>query len=453
MSTSFRYYAGFALFMLLATLALGVVSSFAFLYPETYNTYLPFYQVHAMHVSAALFWIISAATACVWFYSREAFGKCAPAGKWFALFAGTWMLTVVLIFGFYSIKKFGGREYWEFPPLLCLPLLAGWLFLMTGYFRSLAQAGNKKPYYVLMWSTGISFFLFTFIEQNLWQIPWFRQSLLRDITVQWKANGSMVGAWNQMIYGTSLYLMMKISGDERQAGNKSVLFFYFLSLTNLMFNWGHHIYNLPASNWVRHVSYAISMTEWIFFLSIIHGFKAKLEERRRLKHLLSYKFLIAAEFWLYANLCLALMMSIPAINRYTHGTHITVAHAMGSTIGINTMILLAGLGYMLQIDQLSGNRRSIVLAGYYVAQVSLIVFWLSLIVAGVLKGYRSIALGMDSFQEVMAPVMSALKIFSLAGIGVLAGLAPVVLIFLSRIRMLKVKSQSVNNRTAAVVKA
>jgi nitric oxide reductase subunit B len=430
----------FAIVLLLATLALGVLSSFAFLYPEAYNTYLPFYQLHAMHVSAALFWIISAAVACVWFYSRQAF-QTDVSRRVTEVFAAAWTLTIVVIFIFYSLKKFGGREYWEFPPTLCIPLLAAWLLLMTGYFGAFRKAPNRKPYYILMWSTGICFFLITFIEQNLWQISWFRQSLLRDITIQWKANGSMVGAWNQMIYGTSLYIMVKISGDEKIAENKSVLFFYFLSLTNLMFNWGHHIYNLPASSWVRHVSYAISMTEWIFFLSIIGGFKARLEERRKLRHLLSYKFLIAAEFWLYANLCLALMMSIPAINRYTHGTHITVAHAMGCTIGINTMILLAGLGYMLGIDDLQGMQKSIVLGGYYVAQVSLIVFWLSLILAGVLKAYRETALGMDKFQEMMAPVMSVLKVFSLAGIAVFTGLAPIGLVLLSRVKILKATPQ------------
>ena len=43
------------------------------------------------------------------------------------------------------------------------------------------------------------------------------------------------------------------------------------------------------------------------------------------------------------NLVLSISISIPAINFYTHGTHITVAHAMGSTIGINTLLLLASI--------------------------------------------------------------------------------------------------------------
>ena len=158
----------------------------------------------------------------------------------------------------------------------------------------------------------------------------------------------MVGAWNQMIYGTALFLMVRISGDEGIARGQKVFVFWFLGLSNLMFNWGHHIYNVPTAGWIRHVAYGISMAEWIFLINIMRGFRHKLAEQRRYKHLLPYRFLIASELWVFLNLFLALLMSIPAINRYTHGTHITVAHAMGTTIGINSMILLASLGYMLR---------------------------------------------------------------------------------------------------------
>ncbi len=437
MSLLFRVFIGFTLLLLLATLSFGLLSSWAFLYPETYNKHLPFFQLRPLHVSAALFWIVSGATGCLWYFKTQAFASVDYKKNSGNAFMVSWMLTIIVIFLFYGFKKFGGREYWEFPPWLCLPLLLSWLSLMFAYFKIWKKATNKSAMYIIMWSTGILFFFITFLEQNLWQIPWFRQSFLRELTVQWKANGAIVGAWNQMIYGTSLFIMVKISGDESLANNNKVHFFYFLSLTNLMFNWGHHIYNLPANNWVRHVSYAISMTEWIFFISIIQGFRSKLEERRKHRHLVTYKFLIASEGWLFANLILALMMSIPAVNRYTHGTHITVAHAMGTTIGINTMILLGAISYMLRVDELGADQKKIINVGYYTAQASLFVFWTALIAAGILKGYRSTALGMDNFQEMMQPVISVLKVFSIAGIGVLAGLGTIAVIYIGNIRKLK----------------
>lgn len=431
MQTSLRIFITSSLVLLLATLVFGLLASWAFLYPETYNRFLPFYQLRPFHVSAALFWIISGATASVLFYKRSII---ASTDKWNSIveqvFIYSWLVTIAAIFICYGLRIFGGREYWEFPPILCIPMLVSWLFLFVGYFIPLIRKGSEQPMYVWMWSTGILFFLITFIEQNLWQIPWFRYTYLREITVQWKANGSMVGAWNQMIYGTSLFLMVKISGDENIAKGKVVFFFYMLGLTNLMFNWGHHIYNVPGASWIRDTSYFISMTEWVFLIRMIQGFKNKLEERKKFKHLITYRFIIAAEFWVFMNLLLTLAMSVPAINRYTHGTHITVAHAMGATIGINSMILLASFSYMLNIDTKKAAVKNTVGTCYWLSQYSLTAFWLSLIAAGVIKAYMATAMNLSNFQDVMKPVYPAIKAFSLSGIGLLLGLGTIAVIYI-----------------------
>lgn len=437
MSRVFRIYIAFCLVLLVITLSCGLLSSWAFLYPETYNKYLPFYQLRPLHVSAALFWIISSAVGCLYFFRTPVFKIVNPENIFSKSFMILWMLTVVAIFICYLLKKFGGREYWEFPPWLSIPLLTSWIFLMVAYFSAWYKTSEKAPMYVVMWSTGLVFFFMTFLEQNLWQIPWFRESFLRDLTVQWKANGATVGAWNQMIYGSSLYIMTMLTGDHALANNRKVRFFYFMSLTNLMFNWGHHIYNLPTHNWIRHISYAISMTEWVFFISIIRGFKAKMEDRKKHKHLLTYKFLVAAEGWLFLNLLLALLMSIPAINRYTHGTHITVAHAMGTTIGINTMILLGAFAFMLDIDPINPGKRKLIIYCYYMSQASLFAFWLSLIAAGLLKGYRQTIMHISNFQIMMQPIMTTLKVFSIAGIGVFISLTVITGVYLNNIRKLQ----------------
>ena len=426
-----RLYFISSLCLLLATLVFGLLATWAFLYPETYNSFLPFYQLRPFHVSAALFWIITGAVSGIVYYNNMDVPSWKKSGMSARLFIYLWLATIAAIFICYGCRQFGGREYWEFPPVLCIPLLISWLIFMFAYFsRSEKGGGEPKPMYVWMWSTGIFFFLITFAEQNLWQIPWFRHSYLREVTVQWKANGSMVGAWNQMLYGSSLYLMVKISGDKSIAGGKTAFFFYMLGLTNLMFNWGHHVYNVPGASWIRDVSYFISMTEWVFLIRIIQGFKTKLKERRKFRNLITYRFIIAAEFWVFLNLLLALAMSVPAINRYTHGTHITVAHAMGATIGINTMILLGSFTYMLSIDSQSASRKRIIGICYWLFQYCFVVFWLALIAAGILKAYGTEVANLPNFQLVMAPVMQAIKICSLAGVGIAIGLGTIALIYI-----------------------
>lgn len=429
MNRSLKIFAAFTLSLLLLGLLLGCVAAWAFLYPAAFREWLPFQQLRPMHVSAALFWIIGGGVTGILFFKKEIFGTAEkPALEKGFIFL--WILTITVVFVSYSLKKFGGREYWEFPAWLGAPLLTGWVLLLLSFFKGWRQRPKPAPLYVWMWGTGLCFFLFTFLEQNLYHIPWFRQSFLREITVQWKSNGSMVGAWNQMIYGASLFLMVRLSGDKQIAQSRTAFFFYFLGLTNLMFNWGHHIYNVPGAAWVRHVSYAISMTEWVLFIAIIQGFKAKMSESKRLKHLVTYRFLLAAEGWVFLNLTLALFMSIPAVNRYTHGTHVTVGHAMGTTIGINTMILLGVFSEIISAQKLKETVLRWVRAGFWLTQGSLFIFWLALVTAGFLKGYRQVALGMTNFGEMMQPVQVVLHVFALGGFALLAGITMMVWPFL-----------------------
>lgn len=425
---------GFSLVLLITCLVFGVVAAIAFFAPNAVADVISFRQARPIHVSAALFWIISAAAGGIIYYQKQLHPERKQNEKSITGFGLTWMLTIVAVFVAYTFNYYGGREYWEFPPFLNLFLLIAWILLIIGLLPAIGRLKSHLPVYHWMWATGILFFLFTFIEQNLWHIPWFRESFLKEMTVQWKSNGSMVGAWNQMIYGTAIYIMVKISGDEKLATSRRAYASYFLGLTNLVFNWGHHIYNVPSAHWIRDVAYLISMTEWVFVISIIQGFRNKLEERAKFRHFVAYRFLVASEFWIFLNLLLALMMSIPAINRYTHGTHITVAHAMGTTIGINTMILLGSISFMTGMDNPANNRQySIFNLAYWLSQASLLVFWLALIVAGLTKGIRLASSPQTQFTDVMAQVYPSLKIFMYSGIGLAAGLIILAVLILRRV--------------------
>jgi nitric oxide reductase subunit B len=110
--------------------------------------------------------------------------------------------------------------------------------------------------------------------------------------------------------------------------------------------------------------------------------------------------MIAAEVWLLLNLFQALLMSIPAINLYTHGTHVTVAHAMGTTIGINTMILFAAMFTFLEKD-LPRSIYPLLSKTFFLMQGSLLLFWISLLAAGFARGQWQLNANERSFAEMM----------------------------------------------------
>ncbi|HUM97791.1 MAG TPA: cbb3-type cytochrome c oxidase subunit I [Chitinophagaceae bacterium] len=372
---------------LLLGLLLGITGSLQYLYPEFLKEDLSFQKTRPLHVYLAITWIFTAAQGGLYYYIPRVAGRpCVWKQGVVIHFFMQLTLSVCIVICFFS-GYFGGREYLEFPPLFGLLILISWLPLVINFFFTIRPKFGKAPVYIWSWSTGILFFFITLSESYLWLIDYFSSNIVRDITVQWKALGSMVGSWNMLVYGTAMYVMEKISGDTKIAQSKEAFFFYFLGLTNLMFNWGHHTYIVPAAPWVKMVAYIISMTELIIFGHIIWKWRKSVSAAVKNFQLASYRFLSFADGWIFLNITLALIMSVPAWNFYTHGTHITVAHAMGTTIGINTMLLLASIYLIAKTEiplQFQKHKKKI-LAVSIIANISLLLFWISLIASGLVK--------------------------------------------------------------------
>jgi nitric oxide reductase subunit B len=162
------------------------------------------------------------------------------------------------------------------------------------------------------------------------------------------------------------------------------------------------------------------MTELYIFGKIIWDWRSSLSDWQKGRHCNAYRFLIAADIWVFVNLGLALIISVPFFNLFTHGTHITVAHAMGSTIGINTMILLASVFYVIREElpeEVHARCSPQLRIGYWTANISLAVFFTALVLAGVGKGLYD----GSSFQEMMANIRPFLLVFTISGVSLMIG--------------------------------
>lgn len=429
--------------ILLATgMVFGVVGGLQYVIQGFIKSILSFDKIRPLHVSSVVFWIILAAVGSVMTYLQQHTGRQLYSPRLariqLLIFAGT----VIAILCSYCFGIFGGREYWEFNPWFALPLVLGWILFLINFIASVGSLRNQ-PVYVWQWMTGVVFFLFTFLESYLWVFPYFRNNIINDMTVQWKSYGSMVGSWNMLIYGCSMFLMTKISGNKDMAHSKMAFALYFTGLFNLMFNWGHHIYTLPTHAFIKHISYIVSMTELVILGRIIWLWKASVSEARRHFHHAAYRFIAAADVWVFLTILLAIAMSIPAINVYTHGTHITVAHTMGATIGINTLLLLAlATDILKDRGHVTSASSRWLNTGYALANVSLLVFWLSLILAGVLKARWQMDTSQVPFSKMMQQLRPAFIVFAAAGISLMAGIWMVLYALITNYRISRATSPS-----------
>jgi nitric oxide reductase subunit B len=168
-------------------------------------------------------------------------------------------------------------------------------------------------------------------------------------------------------------------------------------------------------------------------MKIIWEWRASLTPEQKHTHLQSYRFIFAADIWVFLNLILAILISIPAFNLFSHGTHITVAHAMGTTIGINTMILMGSV--FLIIEEFCGSRftgwaKTWANQGFWISNICLVIFLAALMGAGSMEAFSE----WEDFAERSDAVIPMLLTFSISGIGLLAGLWMVVVSAVSLLR-------------------
>ena len=413
-------------FMRLGMLALavgmffGVIGGFQFLFPDFLRELL-FTKTRPLHVSLVVAWIFLIAIGGIYHYLPRQCGMKLYSERAVVWHFWIFVVTGLAILGCYLSGQFGGREYFAFPPVLSIPIFLTWILFGINYFMTVRQDKKSWPVYYWMWGTGIVFFFITYMEAHLYLIPYFRDTMVREIMVQWKSYGALTGSWNMLAYGTALYLATRISGSDQYARSKMAFGLFFLGFFNLIFGWAHHTYIVPSETWIRTFAYFVSMTELFIFGKIIWDWRSSLSDWQKNRYCNAYRFLFAADIWVFINLGLALVISVPAFNLITHGTHITVAHAMGSTIGINTMILLASIFYVIR-EELPQNVHADctpqIKFGFWMANVSLAVFFMALVLAGIGKGLYD----GESFQDMMLSIRPFLVVFTLSGVTLMLGL-------------------------------
>ena len=436
------YFLVFALVALFLGMSFGMTASFQYLMPDFIKEHFPFSKLRPFHVTSVIAWIILAATGSIYFFLTyvEKFELFSPflVKLHFIIF----LLTGIAIYLSYSFNYTEGREYFAFPSILMIPILAGWILFGINYFKTLYKNMRGWPVYYWMWGTGIVFMTYHLMEAHFWLFDYFRLSFIKDFSVQWKSTGSFTGSWNMLVYGISIYLMSRIKRSSDVATNKTAFFFYFLGLSNLMFGWAHHTYLLPTQPWIRYVAYGISMTEWIVLAYIIYTWKRSVLKVEKENHPMAYRFLLATDLWIFINIIIALLFSIPAINFYTHGTHITVAHSMGTTIGINTTILFSALFFIVHhLFPTYETVRKWTIRGFVAFNISLFFFCASLFAAGVKRSYWMYITKDGPFAEMQESMVPYYISFFIFGIAIFISLL-IVAVPIFKLLLLKLKSEN-----------
>jgi len=370
--------------------------------PDTYPLFkqvgFEMQKAHSIHTSFAIAWIFLAGISAVYFFlENQQLSRSFKIRAW--MHVTLWLSAGVGILITLYRGIFSGREYIEYHPVFSLLIFAGWLLFGWNFLSHVLHNFWKSPAYIYMWTVSIFLFAFTYVEGHLWLIPAIGRRPITDLQLQWKAIGAMAGSFNLLVYGTAMYIAELISKDETYAQSRTAFFLFAVGLLNSFTNYAHHTYHLPQSSLVKWISFLVSMLEIIILFRVMSDL-VRLTNLKGKSYSTAEQFLNSSKWWTFLNLIISIIISIPPLNSLIHGTHVIVAHAMGTTIGIDTMILLAFGTYGLTISL----KRSIYIVGL---NLSLGLMMLTLIGSGLTKGvYRLIGAPFPGWMGTLSVVFA-----------------------------------------------
>jgi nitric oxide reductase subunit B len=331
-----------------------------------------------------------------------------------------WGVTGVLATAALLAGKFSGREYFEFPPIFSIPLGLGWVLFAWSFLEVTRLRLREEPVFVWMWATSVGLFAWTFVEAHAWLLDVISSRPVRDLAVQWKSYGSLVGSFNLLVYGSLSWLGSRRAGNTNLARSNLTFALFLVGILNSFTNYGHHTYHLPQSPWVKWIAFVISMTEVVILAKVVWevaGLSRRSAAPTATRSVLP-ALLAATSCWTAVQLLVAIVISIPPLNAVIHGTLVVAAHAMGSVIGIDTMALLAAGALLLEergVAPWRGARWAVnALNG------GLAVLWGVLMVAGIRAGLAAANEGVLPWSGTFPVWLGPLLLIS--GVGIAGGL-------------------------------
>jgi len=414
--------------------AAGVLHYLPELSPRLNEWGLGLAKLRPVHTSFASVWIFGAAVAVVYhFLSTSGGGLTRGDGIRFRVHTVCWLAAGVGILVTLLLGVTSGREYLGFHPLFSILLLLGWVMFAISFLKRSLPGFFKQPVYLWFWTVGVLYFIYTFIEGHAYLLPKVGDHPVRDLQIQWKSCGTLVGSFNFMVYGCLFYVTERMSDDKSYGQSKLAFLLFGVGCLNSFTNYAHHTYHLPQSHAVKWIAFVVSMAEVLILLRLI------IDLRRMLKRKLgaapystALACLTAAKWWTAAILFSSVLISIPNLNSIIHGTKVVIGHAMGAELGIDTMILFGAVAFLLgelggrrspATQRLNQPRQRLLLLTMNLSMAALIL-WLT--VSGAAHGYYRYN-GLPNpewigYERVLFPLLGGLVSVSL--LAVVLGFSP-----------------------------
>jgi len=392
----------------------GILLAAKYIWPDPLIGFLPFNTARAIHTNLLVVWMIFGFMGGTYYIVPEESGtelfskKLANLQFWLLLIGG--LIGVIgFLFGWTA-----GR------PLLELPVELKWavvlvvlIFIFNVFFTMIrtkkwtAIQGMLLGGIVMlavMWLFGIPFFKNLTLDYYYW---W------------WVIHLWVEGAWELIAASLMAFVLLKITGVDRQVIEKWLYVEVALVLITGIIGTGHHYYWIGTPNywlWWGGIFSALEPLPILFmvFDTLNHVRHRKLQVTNRLT---LYWAVGCAIFHFIGAGVWGMIHTLPQVNRWTHGTQVTTSHGHMAFFGAYAMTILTVIYFALPklkgLDQFNQKRG---FWAFWITTITMMMMGLAFGAAGLIQSYFQRGLGIEflTVQGFMRPWMMAVFFTGLA---------------------------------------
>lgn len=385
----------FALSMLLLTLQLvyGFIMGFAHMGYDNLHSIIPFNTARAVHTNLLVVWLLSGFMGAAYYIiPEEAENELVNVKLAYVQLISLAVVGVIAIVG-YHFNYWEGRKFLEIPrPLDYLVVVNVLTFL--GLILLTLFKGKKRTTTSLVLSMGLLFAALLYLPGMIW----FDNQTMDSFFRWWVVHLWVEGVWELIMGGILAYLLIKITGVDREVIEKWLYVIVGLTFISGVLGTGHHYYYIGTPKYWLIIGGIFSALEPLAFLGMALFAVAmyrKGEKRHPNKIALSWTLGTSIISFVGAGL-LGMAHTLPSVNMYTHGTLVTAMHGHLAFWGAYGMIVLAIISYTL--PNLTGRKRYDNVNGvlaFWLSNIGMIGMTAAFAAAGVAQVYMERIMGVD----------------------------------------------------------
>ncbi len=393
-----RPYFTIALLLFILQVIFGLYLAFSYFYtiPQNIVNIFSFATARAFHTNLLVLWMLLGFMGGTYFIvpeeaKREIYSK-KLAYLQLIILVGTGVAALIgFLFGWTQ-----GRPLLEIPRPLDMLVVVGALIFLFNIGMTMLKGRN----WTVIQGTLLGGLVFLALLY-LFGIPFYRNISIDWYYWWWVIHLWVEGAWELITGAIMAFILMKITGVDRQVVEKWLYIEIGLFLFTGIAGTGHHYYWLGAPNYWLWIGGIFSALEPLPIILMVFDTLSHVKHRKlEIKNHLTFIYAVGcAIYHLVGAGVFGFLHTLPQINYYTHGSQVTVSHGhlafFGAYALLNLTVFYFAFPQFLGYEKYEGKRG---LIGFWTMSLSMLGIGLAFGIAGIIQSYLERVLGIGYLE-------------------------------------------------------